>query len=184
MTSSSQTFSKALKMYVAEAEFFEEVLARDVSQLPNGSHIVEIGAGIGLLALNLAAKGFDVTAFEPEASGFTEMHSMRELILSNWGGEIPNVNFVDKYIDAATKPDKPAEHCFDHSAQKLLLGGGCWHLSRQTVPFPESDLLRRVHRRLFLQPQKPTATHRDTIHLESSLGQTMLHIYYQLPRPL
>ena len=110
MTSSSQTFSKSLKMYVAEAEFFEEVLARDVSQLPNGSHLVEIGAGIGLLALNLAAKGFDVTAFEPEASGFTEMHSMRELILSNWGGEIPNVNFVDKYIDATTKPDKPADY--------------------------------------------------------------------------
>ena len=101
---------KRVKMYVAEAEFFEEVLARDVSQLPNGSHLVEIGAGIGLLALNLAAKGFDVTAFEPEASGFTEMHSMRELILSNWGGEIPNVNFVDKYIDATTKPDKPADY--------------------------------------------------------------------------
>ena len=112
MTSSSRTFSKALKMYVAEAEFFEEVLARDVSQLPNGSHLVEIGAGIGLLALNLAAKGFDVTAFEPEASGFTEMHSMRELILSNWGGEIPNVNFVDKYIDDTTKPDKPADYMF------------------------------------------------------------------------
>ena len=99
-----------VKMYIAEAEFFEEVLARDVSKLPYGSHIVEIGAGIGLLALNLAAKGFDVTAFEPEASGFTEMHSMRELILSNWGGEIPNVNFVDKYIDATTKPDKPADY--------------------------------------------------------------------------
>ena len=53
MTSSSQTFSKALKMYVAEAEFFEEVLARDVSQLPNESHIVEIGAGIGLQHLIL-----------------------------------------------------------------------------------------------------------------------------------
>lgn len=112
MTISSQTFSKALKMYVSEAEFFEEVLARDVSQLPNGSHIVEIGAGIGLLSLNLAVKGFDVTAFEPEASGFTEMHSMRELILSSWDGKAPNVNFVDKYIDATTKLDKPADYMF------------------------------------------------------------------------
>ena len=57
--------------YVLEAEFFEEVLASDVSMLPSGSHLVEIGAGIGLLALNLATQGFEVTAFEPEASGFT-----------------------------------------------------------------------------------------------------------------
>ena len=35
--------------YVLEAEFFEDVLASDVSMLPSGSHLVEIGAGIGLL---------------------------------------------------------------------------------------------------------------------------------------
>jgi hypothetical protein len=101
-----------LIMYVSEAEFFEGVLASDVSKLPSGSHIVEIGAGIGLLALNLANRGFEVTAFEPEANGFTEMHAMREVILSNWVGEIPTVNFIDHYIDATTELDKPADYMF------------------------------------------------------------------------
>ena len=99
-------------MYVAEAEFFEGVLASDVSKLPSGSHLVEIGAGIGLLALNLSAQGFEVTAFEPEASGFTEMHAMREVILSNWVGKTPAVNFIDHYIDAATELEKPADYMF------------------------------------------------------------------------
>ena len=96
--------------YVLEAEFFEEVLASDVSMLPSGSHLVEIGAGIGLLALNLATQGFEVTAFEPEASGFTEMHGMHEVVLSNWIGKIPIVNFIYQYIDATTKIDKPADY--------------------------------------------------------------------------
>jgi hypothetical protein len=98
--------------YVLEAEFFENVLASDVLKLPTGGHLVEIGAGIGLLALNLAARGFNVTAFEPEASSFTEMHAMREVILSNWVGEIPEVNFIDHYIDATTELDKPADYMF------------------------------------------------------------------------
>ena len=104
--------SSRLLMYVQEAEFFEDVLGSDISKLPFGSHIVEIGAGIGLLALNLADHGFEVTAFEPEASGFTEMHAMREVVLSNWVGNIPKVKFIDDYIDATTKLDKPADYMF------------------------------------------------------------------------
>ena len=106
------TTRSRLVMYVLEAEFFEEVLASDISKLPSESHLVEIGAGIGLLALNLAARGYNVTAFEPEARGFTEMHSMRETVVSNWVGKFPAVNFVDKFIDAETKLDKPADYMF------------------------------------------------------------------------
>jgi hypothetical protein len=49
--------STRLDTYIAETEFFDKVLASDVSMLPNGSHVVEIGAEIRLLALNLAAQG-------------------------------------------------------------------------------------------------------------------------------
>lgn len=102
----------SIDVYVSEAEFFEGVLASDVSKLPRGSHVVEIGAGIGLLALKIADKGFEVTAFEPEASGFTEMHAMREVILSNWVGKTPTVNFIDNYIDSTTELDKSADYMF------------------------------------------------------------------------
>ena len=102
----------SIDVYVSEAEFFEDVLASDISKLPSGSHLVEIGAGIGLLALNLADRGFEVTAFEPEANGFTEMHAMREVLLSNWVGKTPTVNFIDNYIDASTELDKPADYMF------------------------------------------------------------------------
>lgn len=112
MTSESRQLGTMLQTYVTEAQFFENVLASDVSKLPSGSHLVEIGARIVLLALNLATRGFEVTAFEPEASGFTEMHAMREVILSNWVGEIPEVNFIDHYIDATTEIDKPADYMF------------------------------------------------------------------------
>ncbi len=64
-----------LKTYISEAEFFEKVLAPDLSSMAPGSHLVEVGSGVGLLAMNLAAKGFEVTAFEPQASGFADMHN-------------------------------------------------------------------------------------------------------------
>ena len=69
-----------LKTYISEAEFFEKVLGPDISSMAPGSHRVEVGSWVGLLTMNLAAKGFEVTAFEPQASGFTDMHKMRNLL--------------------------------------------------------------------------------------------------------
>jgi hypothetical protein len=65
-----------------------------------------------LQALKIADKGYEVTAFEPEARGFTEMHLMREVIISNWVGKIPTVNFIDRYINAETELDRPADYMF------------------------------------------------------------------------
>lgn len=46
----------------------------------------QIGAGsrIGLHEINFVAKGLEATAFEPQTSGFTDMHKMRDYIASNW----------------------------------------------------------------------------------------------------
>lgn len=104
--------AKWLKTYIEEAEFFEKVLDSDVSQLLTGSHLVEIGSGIGLLSLNLASRGFIVTAFEPQASGFNEMHQMRDLVTNNWKGPLPKINFSDISIDESTKLDLPADYVF------------------------------------------------------------------------
>ena len=40
------------------------------------------------------------------------MHSMREVMLSNWVGKIPTVNFINHYITATTELDKPADYMF------------------------------------------------------------------------
>jgi len=104
--------AKWLNTYIEEAEFFEKVLDSDVSQLPTGSHLVEIGSGIGLLSLNLASRGFIVTAFEPQASGFNEMHQMRDLVRNNWKGSLPKINFLDVSINESTRLDSPADYVF------------------------------------------------------------------------
>jgi cyclopropane fatty-acyl-phospholipid synthase-like methyltransferase len=101
-----------LKTYISEAEFFETVLAPDLSSMSPRSHLVEVGSGIGLLAMNLAAKSFEVTAFEPQASGFTDMHKMRDHITANWPGAIPQVDFRDTLIDNSTRLDRPADYIF------------------------------------------------------------------------
>ena len=104
--------AKWLNTYIEEAEFFEKVLDSDVSRLPNGSHLVEIGSGIGLLSLNLASRGFVVTAFEPQASGFNEMHQMRDLVTNNWKGPLPKINFSDISVNKSTKLDSPADYLY------------------------------------------------------------------------
>ena len=101
-----------LKTYTSEAEFFEKVLEPDLLNMSSGSHLVEVGSGIGLLAMNLAAKGFEVTAFEPQASGFTDMNKMRNHITTNWSGVMPQINFRDTSINSATRLDRSADYIF------------------------------------------------------------------------
>ena len=103
---------QSLKTYISEAEFFEKVLEPDLSSMAHGSHLVEVGSGVGLLAMNIAAKGFEITAFEPQANGFTDMHKMRDHIKANWPGAIPQVNFRDTSIDNSTQLDRPADYVF------------------------------------------------------------------------
>lgn len=91
-----------LKTYVAEADFFEAVLSKDLDTLAAGSRLIEIGSGIGLLSLRLAEKGFTVKAYEPESSGFSEMFDHREIIKTSWLGVLPNVEWCDTYLSAGT----------------------------------------------------------------------------------
>ena len=103
---------QSLKTYVSEAEFFEKVLEPDLLNVASGSYLVEVGSGVGLLAMNLAAKGFEVTAFEPQANGFTDMNKICDHITANWPGAIPQVDFRDTSIDNSTQLDRPADYVF------------------------------------------------------------------------
>lgn len=94
-----------LRTYVGEADFFSELLAPDIASLQPDDSVVEVGSGIGLLAMDLSVAGHLVIAFEPESAGFGQMRMMRDLVLQHWQGPAPDVTWVDDYL---TKADERA----------------------------------------------------------------------------
>jgi len=107
-----QDIQEPLKTYISEAQFFAKVVTPDLSRLSPGSQIIEIGSGIGLLALFLSSKGFAVTAFEPQSSGFNQMNEMRREIVTNWKPVTPTVEFREALLDESTKLNKLADYIF------------------------------------------------------------------------
>ena len=101
-----------LRTYVSEARFFKNLVLTDVSKLSRGSYLIEVGSGIGLLSLHLASMGFEVTAFEPQSSGFNQMNEMRSLISENWNPPVPQVDFREVILGSETKLDKMADYVF------------------------------------------------------------------------
>ncbi len=97
--------ARSVRTYVAEADFFHPLVTeRLVGRGPLS--IVEVGSGIGLLALLLAADGHRVTAFEPESAGYGHHQTMRGLVLSCWDGPPPSVAWHDTVFHAdALDPD-------------------------------------------------------------------------------
>lgn len=89
-----------LATYVSEAFFFDELLAGDLSALPNETPLLEVGSGIGLLSLLVAARGFPVTSVEPGAAGFGEMSLFRDVVLNAWEGQATGVEWVTETVQA------------------------------------------------------------------------------------
>jgi hypothetical protein len=123
---------------VSEAEFFFEILSEDLIGLPQGATIVEVGSGVGLLSLMIAACGFEVHSYEPATSGFGEMRAFRNLILKCWEGVTPPVIWHDTAFRASesstiTAPDYAlAVNVIEHvPAWELLVRDTVGLLNRQ-----------------------------------------------------
>ena len=101
-----------LRTYISEAKFFKNIVAPDVANLISGSYIIEVGSGIGLLSLHLASLGFEVTAFEPQSSGFNQMNAMRSFITENWKPSAPQVEFREASLNQSTQLEKLADYIF------------------------------------------------------------------------
>ncbi|MDA2989326.1 MAG: hypothetical protein O2815_09640, partial [Actinomycetota bacterium] len=76
----SPAAQRRLWTYVGEANFFSQLLEADLTSLKAGDAAIEVGSGIGLLALQMGRIGHPIVAFEPESSGFGEMYAMRDLV--------------------------------------------------------------------------------------------------------
>jgi len=68
-------------IYAGEAQFGRQWLHAELQQLAPGSIILEVGAGMFLLACQLQREGFAVTALEPVGSGFAHFHRLQQLVL-------------------------------------------------------------------------------------------------------
>ena len=95
---SSDEVRLRLPTYVGEADFFHGLLAPDLDGLPEGSPLLEVGSGIGLLAMLMSTSGHPVIAFEPESAGFGQMRNMRDLILNHWRDQAPDVLWIDDFL--------------------------------------------------------------------------------------
>lgn len=78
-------------IYAGEARFGRQWLEPELQKLAPGSAILEVGAGMFLLACQLQREGFAVTALEPVSSGFDHFHRLQQAVLEFAGqhGALP-----------------------------------------------------------------------------------------------
>lgn len=85
--------SAMLDVYAEEAAFGHAWLQAHLRGLAPGARLLEVGAGLMLLASQLRREGYDVVALEPVGVGFSEFHALQALILeeAGAGGFAPTV---------------------------------------------------------------------------------------------
>ena len=69
-----------LNDYIGEAHFGAEIIDAEMSQLPRGARVLEVGAGMLLLSCALRSAGYHVSAVEPVGIGFSHIDRLRELV--------------------------------------------------------------------------------------------------------
>lgn len=105
----SPNFARSVRTYVAEADFFHPLVATSLSGR-GPLTVLEVGAGVGLLAMRLAADGHHVVAFEPQSAGFDRNRAIRQLLQACWTGPAPVVEwhetvFAPDLLDPARPVD-------------------------------------------------------------------------------
>lgn len=106
LSSDRPDLADRFEVYVAEAEFALDLLRSDLEKIESGSRVLEVGSGIGLVALTLQSRGFDVTAVEPSPNEFSTMSYFNGVIRKCWRGELPQVNWVESTGEEFDLPDR------------------------------------------------------------------------------
>jgi SAM-dependent methyltransferase len=85
-----------VNIYLQEAAFGLEVLESSLADLNPGDLIIEVGAGPGVLSRLLAARGFNVTAYEPAQREFSFMAELRNTLNLAWMEGCPKPNWISE----------------------------------------------------------------------------------------
>lgn len=82
-----------LDIYSEEAKFGRAYISHELSVLSQNANVLEVGAGAMLLSCQLVREGFNVTALEPIASGFSHFDKMRGIVIerARSTGCLPNI---------------------------------------------------------------------------------------------
>lgn len=87
------------EVYEGEARFGRRFIERDLSVLPHGAAILEVGAGCMLLSCQLVREGYDVTALEPGGSGFSHLSKLRSLVMERAAAMNCMPSIVDRRVE-------------------------------------------------------------------------------------
>jgi len=85
-----------VNIFLQEAVFGLKVLESSLDDLNPGDSIIEVGAGPGVLSKLLAARGFNVTAYEPAQREFSFMAELRNAIGLAWIEGCPKPNWISE----------------------------------------------------------------------------------------
>ncbi len=66
--------------YIGEARFGAVIIDAEMGQLPRGSRVLEVGAGMLLLSCALQSAGYQVSAVEPVGIGFSHINRLRQIV--------------------------------------------------------------------------------------------------------
>lgn len=87
------------EVYEGEARFGRQFIDRDLSVLPRGAAILEVGAGCMLLSCQLVREGYDVTALEPGGSGFSHLSKLRSMVMERAAAMNCMPSIVDRRVE-------------------------------------------------------------------------------------
>lgn len=85
-----------VNIYLYEAAFGFKVIESSLQNLNTGDSIIEVGAGHGVLSRLLAARGFNVTAYEPSQGEFSFMAELRKAIELAWIDRRAEPNWISE----------------------------------------------------------------------------------------
>ncbi|KAB1108299.1 class I SAM-dependent methyltransferase [Neorhizobium galegae] len=136
-------------VYAEEARFGRRWLAPSLDKLEMGSSILEVGAGMMLLAVQLMREGFHVTALEPISHGFSHFDELQKIILHHAAREAVTPEICRLSIDDLSVVDtfdfafsiNVMEHVPDvasaiHRTYSALIKGGTYRFTCANYLFP------------------------------------------------